>query len=294
MILPNNDLPFEVLIDAGNPNGADWPDHKLVHPQDAVLWIATGRFYSGPEFPVRSWWQFCDYDASEMEREEGRLELAEEMLGHAIETGRIRIAQVDNLGTRVEGLNFRANRLVALDFEKLSNWRFHLSSDDGLALYLTPPKEDGSPWSEEWDDDADYFVLEEFLLFWEDLSCLRKHTRPLSITVSDSSLQSLRRANLTSETAVGRSMPPQAQTMSERRGRRPHPNGAAIARFLHRVIAFGIEAATAEKNEELGRWLLEEYNHVVPGKGPSLRNASSDARDALDAWIAGMAQKSEE
>lgn len=74
------------------------------------------------------------------------------------------------------------------------------------------------------------------------------------------------------------------------RGRAPRLSGGAIASFIARAMREGLESASNEKNETLGRWLLEEFEALGQNDKPSLTNAAKDARAALDVWISSTAK----
>jgi len=76
---------------------------------------------------------------------------------------------------------------------------------------------------------------------------------------------------------------PAVDETSDTRGRRPKLHGAPLANFLSRIAREGIESAAGEKDETLGAWLQDEYR-AASQPPPNLRNASRDARSALEAW----------
>ena len=80
----------EVLIDLGadpTPEGG-YANPMIVHVEDALRWVATGQFSEQVPPAVQGWIQvsrMMDHDYK-WEREAGRLDLAAELVGHAIDT----------------------------------------------------------------------------------------------------------------------------------------------------------------------------------------------------------------
>lgn len=270
----------DLLIDLGRPSETDvqdWFNIKLIHPYDAIQWIATGRFHSQPVDPVRMWCHFADSSEDfAIGAEAGRVDLATDIVIGSIATGRLRCAFVGRSEFQDDWSGApRQPKLEVVSPEVFLGNRVELQEEEGFGLIITDPNDT--------EDDEKYISIEGFLFFWDEVEVLRPAgpSQPASeapISSPSSSATLLPRSPLNQSRQAGS------------RGRRARHYGGPIARFLARTQKMGLEDAAKEKDETLGRWLIEEFEACGETQLPNLRNAAADARGALAAWISALAQ----
>jgi hypothetical protein len=282
----------QVMHDMGNRTDDDqalgWHSAmsvKMVHPTDAVHWVANGKFDFEPIERVREWWHINElFDMATYAREEGRLELAQELIRTAIIDGRLRMAFVSRSERQEAWTGALENRrLEFIPTSELAGYTLDFSEDSPHDVDLWPADEG---------DDVDYkrhHTLRDVLFFWNEVAALLPWpTDPEKSTPSAPAPT----PSLPATSGPFRQTPSAVQS-SGRRGRRPRCYGAPIATFLARMVDLGLEEAARQKDETLGQWLIEEFEKADGREPPDLRNASADARSALQAWIAALAQKPE-
>jgi len=208
----------------------------------------------------------------QVEREAGRFDLATELVEHAIETGRLRCAFVVRSEHQPTWGGTVLPRLEVIPAEEFIGKEVSHSWDDGFSLDV---------YRAGADDDDESAIVEGFYLFWDEVALLRpsRNADDRDEAEPDPPVS-----------YIGRLRPEPIVQQANRRGRRPRRYGAPIAAFLARAASHGLHEAAAEKDEELGRWLLEEFERQGDGSPPDLRNASADARGALTVWIKAVAQ----
>ncbi len=268
------------LADAGADLGIprELFDVKLVDPYHAIQWLASGRFYSQPVEPVRSWTTCLPgEDEPEMYREAGRQEMAEEIVTNAIATGKLRCAFVEESAHQKPWIGIKLPRLDIIEPAALEGTEVSHSWDDGFTLQIVR----ASDTTVEEEDDI--LFLNGFLFFWDEVCKLSP--RALGrVEIAENAEAPAPSPSL----QLVRSAP--AKSDSGRRGRRPRHYGGPIAAFLARAVSYGIDNAAREKDEVLGRWLIEEFQRVGDAAPPDIRNASADARGAIQTWVSAVTQ----
>lgn len=283
MSIKKDNLKRLVIADMGDPETDSQWNLRLIHPHDAIAWVASGRLYSPPPVPaVQPWHCFMDgYGDWKFEREAGKLDLATEFVADAVSSGKLRFFFVNrSLHQRQFREDIILPKLEVISPEEIEGASVSFSSDDGYAIFLSWPGKGE-------DEDGEYVNLEDFFFLWDEVKTLR----PGGHTEHDQEeLDEIANPAQQPWSVIERSAPDPALSQVSRRGRKPRHYGGPIARFLARAVSGGLETAAEEKDETLGRWLLEEFAKQGEQKLPDLRNASSDARGALNAWMAAMAQ----
>lgn len=288
--IDGRELRFEVLADLGSEVADSLWDLKLIHPHDAILWVATGRFVDQPVPPVQPWHCFREgHDDWRIDRDAGRIELAEELVKYAIESRRLRfVFVVDSEQQPHWRGDVKLSRLIGLAPEELVGNSIIFSADDGYTINIIA--------TELAEDDSDEFYrhrveLEGFYLVWDEVAALR----PDKATVKFDASSALDESDAISGGVA--TLPAHESTRPARRARRAYRTrdyGAPIATFLARALEQGIEdLLVKEKDETLGRWLVDIFVELGCSDPPHLDNAKRDAKSALNAWLSAMAQRGE-
>lgn len=274
--------PKELLYDAGS----DEFDHiamfrfRLIHPDDAVVMVARGGMMAATH-PARAWSEFHNAEAPEYESgiEQGRLDLAEEQVGAAIEQGRLRCVYVrrgvdpDSLPASLRQYVSPSDSLQFIPPSALQGGEVVMSWDDGPYLDFDGPE---ASWQ-----------ATGFLLAWDDLVALypklAKDAPASPVFDADSDVQTdAHRAHRVSGTG--------ARTRSTQ-GRSEKPYGQAVAALILRVSVYGIDQALAQTNKELGNWLRDEYEKLGVLSLPTVENSGRHARAIVAALHAAMTRE---
>ncbi|RZF59075.1 hypothetical protein EWE75_23700 [Sphingomonas populi] len=220
--------------------------------------------------------------AEDVATESGKDDLAQELLESAIERGHVRCVYVrsaSEIASRHEVV------LEAIDPAQFADG-VSLEWDYGLEAHAESPDH---PYS---------VTFSGFVFLWDEIAAMRPR-QARELEEEEKQETRLRSSAITSQLSAVKSADPHRVSQivrlapasnGSRRGRRPRQHGAPIAAFLARAVREGAQIAAREKDEELGRWLLAEYEAAGDRSPPDLRNAASDARGALNAWISAMAQ----
>lgn len=160
-----------VLVDFAAADRSREPEGpmKVVHPIDAIQFIATGQFYSQPVNPVRDWYMCAEgEDDWLLERVSGRIDLAAEILTHAIEAGRLRCVFVVKTNNSRRPGEPDCMRLEVIAPDQLEGAEVTHSWDDGFSLCVVRKDESASESEHvEW--------VENFLLFWDEVARISPH-----------------------------------------------------------------------------------------------------------------------
>ena len=216
-------LPDIVLFDGAVATGPA-PAFELVHPADAIQWLATGRFPGETSLPMP--WNHVPlhpWSEPETEQDRGKEAGAEGVILQAIGAGALRCAYVYDTTPEAESIEAASNssrgRLVTLpdpslpDLEPSKDFEYEpafVNPSLGIA-YADPVQFAGLPIRSDWDKYGFnlYFGsgeaeinLYNFWLFWSDLRSLRpgaKHPRLTagaepSVVPSSSSVRGRKRA----------------------------------------------------------------------------------------------------
>ncbi|RYG87179.1 MAG: hypothetical protein EON59_08180 [Alphaproteobacteria bacterium] len=273
--------PKELLYDTGS----DAFDHvamyrfRLIHPDDAVLLVARGGMMPTTH-PARIWSEFHNAEAPEYESgiEQGRLELAEEQVGAAIEQGRLRCVFVQHgvdPSSLPDGLRQyvpTSDSLQIIPLSALKAGEVTMSWDDGPYLDFDGPE---ANWQ-----------ATGFLLAWDDLVSLYPglaydHLGSSVTEPRDTSRPEAQRAHRVSGISA---------RIQSAKGRSEKPYGKAVAALMLRASAYGIERAHAQTNKELGNWLNDEYEKLGVPSLPTVETSGRHARAVVAGLHAVMTQ----
>jgi hypothetical protein len=211
--------------------------------------------------------------ASEAYSQEGRANLAEEIIAAAIETGALRCAIVGNSAKDVNPWeSFKDYRLSIVDPEFIAS-AYSISSgwEDGEYQVTVGVNE----------DDSRSVWISGIWFFWDELLKLRPDKRQGNAPGQVS--QELPVASPPSQSAIHKRPGGQSSGPMQRgRGRPAGKNGEPIAAFVLRVQAEGYQSLQGLSDDALGEMLKEEYFRLGLNL-PESTNAARDARGVMRA-----------
>jgi hypothetical protein len=272
--------PVRVLYDTQEGYNRQLARCMLIHPEDAAEIIAFGG-YRRRRHPAMVWDNLTPGHYAEMtfSEDEGRMELARDIIGDAIEDGRLRCAFVrEGAALPYPHQTYKSSILLVVPPDEL------------LPLNPVMSWEDGSCVS--FGEDGDEGSFDEFFLFWDELVGLRPviaedFAESTGIELL-SPVSATQQPGHTSSSAASPGDPGYQRTRSNR-GKPAKPYGKAIAKVLVRAAAFGIDAAAAQGNKVVGEWLREAYAELHVDLLPKVADAGRDAKAAILALQAIMA-----
>lgn len=239
--------------------GIPW-NARLIEPNVAIQWVASGQFSAENSRTALRLWHDCEEESmmAESAKDEGRFEFATEIILNAIQAGAVRCFYVvaDYSGSSSGG-----TKLVMVPPEQFRGMELFDEWDTGFSVAFAP----------RGDDDAEALHLEPGMWFlWNEIAALRP-----DYTVNEQA------PKVAAPDPVPQYQREPARPRG-RAGRRAKPHGELLAIVIKRAAQMGIKEAHDLPNKVLGEWLIDAHNELGVRPVPAKEDAGRDARAIIN------------